>query len=137
MSDPEDAEQGSGVLAMSFGITFFIGFLLLAANVVALLYARSVVSAAAFDAARELSAAAGADGLLDRDELGAAEGRARQRVVDLLGSDATFRVIRVDAERAEVEVAEPAPRLLFGGGGLASDDGLVVRRATSRLEVLR
>ncbi|MDP8969034.1 MAG: hypothetical protein M3N52_00690, partial [Actinomycetota bacterium] len=56
-----DGEAGTGLVSSLAGITAFLGFLLPAVQVLIHLYATSVVSAAAFDAARLASGASGAD----------------------------------------------------------------------------
>jgi hypothetical protein len=130
-------DTGSGVLGMSFGVLFFLGFLMVAAQVGVSLYSRSVVTSAALDAGRIVAAAAGPDGRLDPWELTAAEAEAAGRVRDLLGADAAFELAAVDvtAGTAEVSVRTPRPRLLLGGGTIGSE--LIERRVRVRLELLR
>jgi hypothetical protein len=123
---------------MCFGLLFFLGFLFLATQVLVGLYARSAVGAAAHDAGRIVASAAGPDGVLDGPaELGPARARAEDRVRDLLGEDAGFRLVRVDgaASVVEVEVTAPKPFLLFGGGTLGADT--IAARAVVRLEQLQ
>jgi hypothetical protein len=123
---------------MCFGLLFFLGFLFLATQVLVGLYARSAVGAAAHDAGRIVASAAGADGVLDGPaELAPATARAERRVRDLLGADASFRLLRVDeqADVVEVEVTAPKPFLLFGGGTLGPDN--IAGRAVIRLERLQ
>jgi len=133
----ETDEQGSGVLGTCFGVLFFLGFLLVAAQITIGLYARSTVGSAALDAGRIVSRSAGPDGELDAGELRSAGHAARVRVRELLGDEATFALERVDLDAGEIEVAvqAPRPRLLLGGGTLGS--AVVERRVVLRLEVLR
>jgi hypothetical protein len=130
-------EVGSGVLGMSFGVLFFLAFLMVAAQVSVSLHARSVVTSAALDAGRIMASAAGPDGRIDGDDLAAAEAAAGHRVHELLGDDATFAVDAFDvvAGTAEVSVRTPRPRLLLGGGTIGSD--VIERRVRVRLELLR
>lgn len=130
-------ERGSGVLGTSFGILFFLGFLLLATQVAVSLYARTVVHGAALDAGRLISLAAGSDGELQPGELATAERAAHQRVAELLGHDASLTVEAVDpvANRVTVSVEAPRPRLLFGGGTLG--DPVLRETVELRLETLQ
>jgi hypothetical protein len=96
------------------------------------------VGAAAHDAGRIVASAAGSDGVLDGSaELAPATARAERRVRDLLGADASFRLLQVDgaASLVEVEVTAPKPFLLFGGGALGADT--IASRAVVRLEQLQ
>ena len=101
------------------------------------LYATTVVTGAALDSGRIVARAAGADGVLDSEELGAAQAAAQRRVRDLLGDAARFTVVGVDlaACRVTVSVSAPRPRLLLGGGTFGSPT--LTRRAELRLEVLQ
>lgn len=132
----DDSEAGSGMFSMCFGLLFFLGFLFLAAQVLVTLYARSVVSAAAYDAARIIAVSDG-DGTVQPERVNNAEGRARARVQELLGQDASLRIVRVDLADSlvEVEVTKPRPRLLLGGGTLGDDT--LTAHAIVRLEQLQ
>ncbi len=120
-----------------FGIMFFLGFLLLAAQITLGLYARSVVTSAALDSGRIMAGAAGPDGMVEPGELATAHAAAEGRVHSLLGPHATFELRSVDqtASVVEVAVAAPRPRLLWGGGTLGSD--VIERRVRVRLEQLQ
>lgn len=132
-----EGEVGAGLIGTSLGVLFFLGFLLVSAQLGISAYATSVMSSAAYDGGRIVARAAGSDGRLDASELSAAEHVASTRVADLAGRHATFRVVEVDvaASAVEVEVAAPRPRLMLGGGTIGSD--LMVRRAVVRLEQLQ
>jgi hypothetical protein len=127
-------ERGSGVLGVSFGVLFFLGFLLVATQLTVSLYARSVVAGAALDAARLVALSGGTDGVVEADELAAGAAAATRRVGELLGDDAEVEIESVDAGSGRVVVAvrTPRPRLLLGGGTIGSP--VIERRATARLE---
>ncbi len=132
-----DHERGSGLFGTCFGIMFFLGFLLMAAQITLGLYARSVVTSAALDSGRIMAAAAGPNGMVEPGELAAAQTEAVSRIQSLLGPYATFEVRSVDqaASVVEVAVSAPRPRLLWGGGTLGSDR--IERRVRVRLEQLQ
>jgi hypothetical protein len=50
-------QRGAGLLSTSFGVLFFVGFLLFAVQLLFNLYATSVVTSAAYDAARSVATA--------------------------------------------------------------------------------
>lgn len=135
--EPGGPEAGSGLFGLAFGVLFFLGFLLLATQVALVLYARTVVTSAALDAGRVIAGSAGRDGLLEAGELRRGEAAAARRVHELLGDEATLRVLSIDttAEVARLEVTAPKPRLLLGGGTLGSPT--VVRQVTVRMEDLQ
>lgn len=64
------AQRGSGVFGTTFGLFVFLLMLLVAVNVIYALYARSMVTNAAFDAARDVAGYAAAG---DRDTARASE----------------------------------------------------------------
>jgi len=119
------SESGVGAVGTLSGVLAFLGFLLVATQVLVHLYATSVATAASFDAARVLA--------VDADE-SAAVARARA----LLGSYADDATVDADAGeeqvRVQVRVASPAliPRL-FG----VFDLGAIDRTAVLRREELR
>lgn len=140
MSEPRRRaapEEGSGLLGTTLGVLFFLGFLLVAAQLGVSAYAATVVSSAAYDGGRVIAGAAGDDGVFDPTELSAAENAAARRVTAIAGPTATFRVLSVDvaASTVEVEVSVPRPRLLLGGGTIGSE--LLTRAAVLRLEHLQ
>jgi hypothetical protein len=97
------------------GVTVFLVLLLFAAQVLLNLYAASVVTAAAFDAARIV---AGAEGGPDRQH--DAEQYARS-LLGGYGQDASFAWSRVDtegdgvADRVELRIVAPSPTTLLPG----------------------
>ncbi len=66
------SERGSGPVTSVFGVAMFLGFLLLASQVLVHLYATSTVTAVAFDEARRAS--------VDGGSCAAVEGRVRERL---------------------------------------------------------
>ncbi len=77
----DDRERGSGLISMAFGLVFFFGFLVFAVNVTYNLYATSVITGLALDAAH---------GVAERDGLSPAEAEARFR--SEVGSDVAFSI---------------------------------------------
>lgn len=130
-------ETGSGLIGTTLGVLFFLGFLLVAAQLGVSAYAATVLSTAAFDSGRIVAGSAGDDGVLDATELAGAQHRAAARVADLVGPSATFQVVRIDvaASTVEVTVTAPRPRLLLGGGTIGSEQ--LSRSAVLRLERLQ
>jgi len=53
--EPEGGDRGAGLLSTSFGILFFLGFLFFAVQLLFNLYATSVVTSTAYDAARDVA----------------------------------------------------------------------------------
>jgi len=53
--DASDRDRGAGLLSTSFGILFFLGFLFFAVQLLFNLYATSVVTSTAYDAARQVA----------------------------------------------------------------------------------
>lgn len=96
---PTFDERGTGVVGTAFGATVFIAFLLLATHSLLSLYANSIISSTAWDAARTV---ANTD---DPNLIADAEGRAEQRlsgfnnVVLDINKDATGVAVHVQADR--------------------------------------
>lgn len=124
-----DGEQGSSSVAAVFGVAIFLGFLLLATQVLVHLYATSAVTAVAFDEARRASGDAGSCAV--------AESRARDRLGSWgRRSDVTVacRVV-TGGEGTQVSIAGPSPARglgLFGGLGVTDR---IERDATFRTEI--
>jgi hypothetical protein len=123
---PGAGEAGSSSIASVFGVAIFLGFLLLATQVLVHLYATSTVSAVAFDEARRASGGGGSC-------LGV-EQRAKARLGDWgqrpdvqVGCDAF-------GETTEVSIGGPSPARGFGvfGGGVGLDR--IDRAASFRTE---
>ena len=65
----EDRDRGTGILSMAMGMLFFFGFLVFAINITYNLYATSVVSSLALDAARDAAEDGGDVGEAEADFL--------------------------------------------------------------------
>ena len=118
-------EIGTGLVATLAGVLVILLLVLLAVQVLFDLYARSAVTAAAFDAARVV---AGADAGASQSSQGEAEGDARRELGDY-GQRATFYWV-VDAEdvRLVVRVRNRSvlPAVIAGPLGLDTVDRSVV-----------
>ncbi|MGH2603087.1 MAG: hypothetical protein ACRDJ9_27340 [Dehalococcoidia bacterium] len=118
-----DDERGSGLISSLFGVLAFLGFLLFAVQLLLHLYSTSIVSAAAFDAARMASA---------QDGPGAASAESHGRSV--LGGLTPDRFdVSVGGDTVTVRVQAQSPALvpaLFGRllGFDSIDESVTVRR---------
>jgi len=102
-------DDGAGLLSTSFGVLFFVGFLLFAVQLLFNLYATSVVTSAAYDAARSVATAPTQPAT--QQQLDAAVDHART----LLGSyrdRATFEWDLSDADVVRLHVHAVNPRVL-------------------------
>jgi Flp pilus assembly protein TadG len=106
------AELGAGLIATLFGALVFLLCLLFAVQLLVGLYARSVVTAAAYEAAR-MVAGAGAYGDAGGQEatVAAAEATARSRLGGL-ASRANFTWREVDGNRVVLEVRLVGPQFV-------------------------
>jgi hypothetical protein len=118
-------EGGSSSLSSVFGVAVFLGFLLLASQVMTHLYATSTVTAVAFDGARRASAAGG--------DCSSEEVRARS-ALGAWGRTAWIRCERSEAGTTTVRIAGPSPAraLTFRVG--AGTPPQIDRSATVRTE---
>ena len=126
MRAPEAGDSGISVV---FGVALFLGFLLLAAQVLLHLYATSTVTAVAFDAARR-AAAAGPEGV-ERDRCHAETARARA-ALGAWGSSATVACDHRDGEFVTVTVNGPSP-----AAGLRIFEDVFERRLIQRSASVR
>jgi hypothetical protein len=121
------AEEGAGLVSSVAGLTAFLAFLLFAAQVLVHLFASSFVNAAAFDAARLASGAAGVS-----------ESAARAHGLAVLGDYAsrvsTFSVA-ADDQRITVHVEAQSPALLPAAFGRVLGTASIDRTVTLRREV--
>lgn len=120
-------DEGNSPITAVFGVAIFLLFLLFATQVTVYLYARSVVGAAAYDAARRAAAEGG--------DCVAAHDHARL----LLGAYGTHMQITCTpgTDQTTVRVQGPSPaRLLSGVTAIAGLDE-IDRTATIRTEQLR
>jgi hypothetical protein len=124
-------ERGTGLVATTAAVAAFLGFLFVAAHVLLHLYATSVVTAAAFDAARIVS---GSDG-------GPA---ARQTAVEharaLLGAwtaEADVEFTRIDEDAVSLRIRATSPSLVPRALAAATPLGHIDRTVTLRTERVR
>ena len=121
-------ERGTGMISTLLGVTFALAFLFVAAQVLVHLYATSVVSGAAYEAARLASGSQPAP-----PEAAATHGRA------LLGSFAedvsTFEVTRSD-DAVRVRVVGESPALVPAAFGRLTGIGVIDRSVVVRTERL-
>ncbi|HEX9531017.1 MAG TPA: hypothetical protein VF954_07755 [Acidimicrobiales bacterium] len=120
-------DDGTGLIATVFGVAVFLLFLLLGVQVVFDLYARTTVTAAAYDAAHTVAGA-------DAGATPAAQAEAEQRARDLLGSygrRVRFRwSLDPDTVALTVQVHNPSllPAMVAGPLGIDTIDRTVVLR---------
>lgn len=121
-------EAGTSPVTAVFGVGIFLGFLLLAVQVLLHLYGTSTVGAAAFDGARRLAAEEG---------LSCAETQAHVRM--LLGSYGHGVSIRCETlgDQIGVRVTGPSPAPLVQGLLAGFDLGGIDRTAYVRVEAFR
>jgi Flp pilus assembly protein TadG len=104
-------DRGSGVVSSLAGVAAFLAFLLLAVHVILGLYATSLVSDAAADAARRVAGTS-----LTTDPTATAEAQVR-KALGRLGEGASVRVtIGDDSVGVTVRVARPGFTRAFGEG---------------------
>lgn len=129
-SVPSRPDAGAGLVGTLAGVAVFLVLLLFAVQVLLNLYATSVVTAAAFDAAREVAAAGG-----DRRAVAAAEAKARE-VLGRYASAVTFEWTVPAGEDVVVRVR--AENRLFAFPGLSIEPLQVVDRTVrARIECVR
>ena len=125
-------DRGAGLVSTTAGVTVFLVLLLFSTQVLYNLYATSVVTAAAYDAARVVAGAAARG-----DTLGAEQaGKARFR--QLLGRYGTDRVEALDFGESTddvvvLHVRSRNPNLLLGRVGRRAF-GVIDRRVRVRVE---
>jgi hypothetical protein len=78
---PDRAERGAGLISMALGLFFFFGFLVFAVNVTYNLYATSVITSLALDAAHDVA---------ERDGLSPSEAEAE--FSEHVGGDVEFSI---------------------------------------------
>ena len=127
------AERGTGLLGSLAGLVVFLSLLTVALQVLVNLHSASVVTAAAYDAAR---LAATDDGPLTPEREAAAEAQARS-MLGAVGEDTTFEWDRSDPDVVQLRVVAPAPRFLLPvvDGALGLD--VIDRTVTVRVEQLQ
>ena len=118
-------------------VSVFLAFLLLSSQVLVTLYARSVVNAAGFDAARRVASRE-----VDHDDpeaVALAQQRAEKRLRDLLGAmgDDADLTWRSDTDSISLRVRVRVPEVSVPGLTRASDLLAIDREYTVRIERLR
>jgi hypothetical protein len=122
----ERGEDGTGIIGTVVGVLIFLSLLLFAVQVLVGLYATTVVSAAAYDAAK---AVAGADGGLEAREVAVEDARRR---LGRVGERASF-AWGESPDAVVLTVRAPRPQFLPASLGLPD----VVRTARVRIEAVR
>jgi hypothetical protein len=109
-------ERGGGPLSAWFGFVVFLGLLLFAVQVLYNLYATSVVTSVAFDAARRVAAAEGGPGAVGSAEAEARQalGRYGDRVTFEWAVDGDVVALRVRAENPSFLLPAQAGPVAFG-----------------------
>jgi hypothetical protein len=128
---PPSAERGAGLFGAIAGVTVFLAFLTVAVQILMNLYTASVVTSAAYDAARQV--AADGERPLDEGDKERAEAHARSLLGDL-GEDTDFTWDESDPAVVQLRVVARSPRFLLPvvDGALGLD--VVDRTVTVRLE---
>ena len=125
---PRADERGAGLFGTIAGVTVFLALLTVAVQLLFNLYAVPVVTAAAYDAARQAATDGG-----DRD---AAEARARS-LLGRVGDSAAFEWIDTDPDVVQLHVVARAPRFLLPVVDTALGLDVVDRTVTVRVEELQ
>ena len=107
MLEVDRSESGSGPISTWIGFVVFLGLLLFAVQSLLNLYATSVVTSVAYDAAREV---AGADG--GPEEVARAEARARA-LLGRFGDAASFDWSSTSDDDVVLRVRGTVPRVLL------------------------
>ncbi len=127
-------DDGTGLVASISGLLIFLVFLLFVCQLLLGLFARSTVSAAAYDGAHlvasKRTASAGDDWAVQNE----AESRMRQ-LLGTAGQQANFDWTGTDADWVTVRVQVPAPRL--GWPGFTRSPSTIERGAQVRVEAIR
>lgn len=125
-------ERGTGVISTWIGFVVFIGMLLFTVQSLLNLYATSVVTAAAYDAARLVAEADGGSGSIP-----AAEDHAR-RLLGRFGSAVAFDWSASSTDDVVLRVQASGPGLFgSGGGGSQLPFGQIDRTVRLRVERFR
>jgi hypothetical protein len=128
-------ERGAGLFGTIAGVTVFLALLTVAVQILVNLHSASVVTSAAYDAARQV-AAEGQRPPLDDDVKARAEAHARS-LLGRLGDDTEFEWIEDDPAVVQLRVVARSPRFLLPvvDGALGLDE--IDRTVTVRLEELQ
>jgi Flp pilus assembly protein TadG len=132
--DRARSDRGAGLFGTSFGILFFLGFLLFAVQLLFNLYATSVVTSATYDAARQVATSASQPAT--PEQLAAAEEHARG-LLGRYGQTATFSWDLDDPDVIKLRVVVRNPRVLSTTLAKAVGFDTIDRTVTVRVEALR
>ncbi len=138
-------EQGSSLVSTVFGVLMFLVMLLFAVQVTTHLHATTVVTTAAFDAARLVSGSADlATGAVDntcRPPTESELARADTHLADLLGglweAGGTSDWRATSADEVIVTVSVPTPARVVGGVGVIAGLDRIERTVSLTRECLR
>ena len=117
-------ERGSGLLSTSFGLVFFLVFLLFAVQLLVNLYATSVVTSVTYDAARRVAVLGHSPSQAEQE---AAVDRARTQLGQY-GQSAVFDFDTTDPTVVKLRVRVANPRFINQYVGLDEIDRTVVVR---------
>lgn len=126
-----DRQDGSSPVTAVVGLLVFLGFLLLSSQALVHLYATSVVTAVAFDAARLL--AAEPDGCAGGD----VDAMVGERLAGLARAGAVQATCRDDAERRTVTIVARSPARALAGASGPAGPSTIERSASVTIERLR
>jgi hypothetical protein len=126
-----DRDRGAGLLSTSFGVLFFVGFLFFAVQLSFNLYATSVVTSTAYDAARTIATSSARATPPTQGELDAVVATARQRLGSY-GRDAQFEWDLADSSIVRLHVHVENTRLVVPAIGFDEIDRTVVVRVVAR-----
>jgi Flp pilus assembly protein TadG len=125
-------ERGAGLFGTIAGVTVFLAFLTVAVQILINLYSASVVTSAAYDAARQVASEGEAQPLDDAAK-DRAEAYARSLLGDI-GDDTEFTWIEDDPAVIQLRIVTRSPRFLLPvvDGALGLD--VIDRTVTVRVE---
>ena len=124
------SEQGSGPISTWFGFVVFLGMLLFTMQALLNLYATSVLTSVAYDAARQVAESDGGPVAIGR-----AEDQARQ-MLGRFGTDVTFDWTGTGSEDVVLHVRGRVPSVtMWSGDGLPFSD--IDRTVRLRVERFR
>jgi Flp pilus assembly protein TadG len=132
-AERKDRERGAGLLSTSFGVGVFLVFVLFAVQLLINLYATSVVTSVAYDAARRVAVSGSHPPTPEEEQAAVDHARAQ---LGRYGADATFEWRNDDPGVVKLHVRVVNPRLLGPGVdqlvGLDVIDRTVVVRVESK-----
>lgn len=127
-------DRAAGLLSTSFGLLFFLGFLFFAVQLTFNLYATSVVTSAAYDAARRVATASQHPPTDEQLDLAVAHARA---VLGRYGDNASFEWDLSDPDVVRLRVRAVNPRFLAPPLDVLVGHDVVDRTVVVRVEQVR